>query len=70
MSVCDSVAPDPRLEPRQPPLSDGIYALPGGTLGGVLERDCAYLRLERYVSGAILVGVGAVAVVTGHRRAA
>lgn len=28
------------------------------------------LRFERYVSGAVFVGLGVVAAVTGHRRAA
>jgi threonine/homoserine/homoserine lactone efflux protein len=51
-------------------LSDGMYALLGGTFGTLLKRSRAYLRLERYVSGAVFVGLGAVAVVTGHRRTA
>jgi threonine/homoserine/homoserine lactone efflux protein len=51
-------------------LSDGMYALLGGTFGGVLKRSRAYLRIERYVSGLVFVGLGVVAAVTGHRRAA
>jgi threonine/homoserine/homoserine lactone efflux protein len=42
----------------------------GGTFGGVLKRSRAYLRIERYVSGLVFVGLGVVAAVTGHRRAA
>jgi threonine/homoserine/homoserine lactone efflux protein len=51
-------------------LSDGMYAVVGGTFGGVLKRSRAYLRIERYVSGLVFVGLGVVAAVTGHRRAA
>lgn len=51
-------------------LSDGMYALLGGTFGGVLKRSRAYLRLERYASGAVFVALGIVAAVTGHRRTA
>ncbi len=51
-------------------LSDGAYALLGGTFGGVLKRSRAYLRVERYVSGTVFVALGVVAAVTGHRRPA
>jgi threonine/homoserine/homoserine lactone efflux protein len=51
-------------------VSDGLYALLGGTFGGVLKRSWAYVRIERYVSGAVFVGLGVVAALTGHRRTA
>lgn len=51
-------------------VSDGMYALLGGTFGGILKRSRAYLRVERYVSGAVFVALGVVAAVTGHRRTA
>jgi threonine/homoserine/homoserine lactone efflux protein len=42
-------------------LSDGTYALVAGTFGEWLRRSRGYLRFQRYVSGAIFVGLGAVA---------
>jgi threonine/homoserine/homoserine lactone efflux protein len=39
-------------------LSDGTYALAGGTIGGFLRRR---RRAVRYASGGIFVGLGAVA---------
>ncbi len=39
-------------------ISDGAYALAGGTIGGFLRRR---RRAVRYASGAVFVGLGAVA---------
>ncbi|HKP18484.1 MAG TPA: LysE family translocator [Gaiellaceae bacterium] len=39
-------------------LSDGAYALAGGTIGGLIRRR---RRAVRYASGGIFVGLGAVA---------
>jgi threonine/homoserine/homoserine lactone efflux protein len=39
-------------------LSDGAYALAGGTIGGLLRRR---RRTVRYASGGIFIGLGAVA---------
>jgi threonine/homoserine/homoserine lactone efflux protein len=39
-------------------ISDGAYALLGGTIGGVLRRR---RKAVRYASGGIFVGLGAVA---------
>jgi threonine/homoserine/homoserine lactone efflux protein len=39
-------------------LSDGAYALTGGTLGGILRRR---RKAVRYASGSIFIGLGAVA---------
>jgi threonine/homoserine/homoserine lactone efflux protein len=41
--------------------SDGMYALVAGTFGDWLRRSRGYLGAQRYVSGAIFVGLGAVA---------
>src|SRR5262245_24597485 len=41
--------------------SDGMYALVAGTFGDWLRRSRGYLGVQRYVSGAIFVGLGAVA---------
>jgi threonine/homoserine/homoserine lactone efflux protein len=39
-------------------ISDGAYALAGGTLGGILRRR---RKAVRYTSGSIFIGLGAVA---------
>jgi threonine/homoserine/homoserine lactone efflux protein len=39
-------------------LSDGAYALAGGTLGGILRRR---RKAVRYASGSVFIGLGAVA---------
>jgi threonine/homoserine/homoserine lactone efflux protein len=48
--------------------TDSCYALAAGTAGNVLRRSRAYLRFERYVSGALLVGLGVTAALAGGRR--
>ena len=48
--------------------SDGLYALLSGTAGGWLRRrikDAAFKRGQRYVSGGVLVALGAVAAAAG-----
>jgi threonine/homoserine/homoserine lactone efflux protein len=42
-------------------LSDGAYALAGGTIGGLIRRR---RRAVRYASGGIFVGLGALAAKT------
>jgi threonine/homoserine/homoserine lactone efflux protein len=41
--------------------SDLVWALVAGTAGGVLRRSATFLRIQRYVSGTIFVGLGALA---------
>lgn len=41
--------------------SDGTYALVASTIGGALKRGRAYEAVERYVAGAIFVGLGVAA---------
>ena len=41
--------------------SDGTYALVASTIGGALKRSRAYEAVERYVAGAIFVGLGVAA---------
>src|SRR5215212_3825901 len=48
--------------------SDGIYALLSGTAGGWLQRrmkGASFRRGQRFVSGSILIGLGAVAAASG-----
>jgi threonine/homoserine/homoserine lactone efflux protein len=49
-------------------LSDGMYALLGGTAGEWFRRRPAAVRRERYVSGAVYIGLGVVTALTGHHR--
>jgi threonine/homoserine/homoserine lactone efflux protein len=49
--------------------SDGTYALLASTVGGALRRTRAYEAVERYVAGAIFVGLGVTAAVAGGRPA-
>jgi threonine/homoserine/homoserine lactone efflux protein len=39
-------------------LSDSLWALTAGTLGGVLKRSRAYLGVRRWVSGTVFVALG------------
>jgi len=39
--------------------------LPAGTLGERLRRSSRFPQLQRYVSGSVFVGLGAVAALTG-----
>ena len=42
-------------------LSDGTWALVAGTLGDRLRRSSRFPAVQRYVSGSVFVGLGAVA---------
>jgi threonine/homoserine/homoserine lactone efflux protein len=46
--------------------TDLVWALVAGTAGAVLRRSRTFLRVQRYVSGTILVGLGALAAATGR----
>jgi threonine/homoserine/homoserine lactone efflux protein len=46
--------------------SDLVWALVSGTAGGVLRRSRTFLRIQRYVSGTIFVGLGALAATAGR----
>jgi threonine/homoserine/homoserine lactone efflux protein len=51
--------------------SDGLYALLSGTAGGWLRRrmkDAAIKRGQRYVSGGVLIALGAVAAASGSGK--
>lgn len=49
-------------------VTDGCYALAAGTAGAWLKRSRGYLRFERYVSGALLVGLGLTAALSGNQK--
>jgi threonine/homoserine/homoserine lactone efflux protein len=48
--------------------SDLVWALVAGTAGGVLRRSRTFLRMQRYVSGTIFVGLGALAATASRTR--
>ena len=49
-------------------ISDGLYALVAGTAGAWIKRDGRLLRVERYVSGGVFVGLGVTAALAGNGR--
>ena len=49
-------------------ISDGAYALAAGTLAGWLRTRPGFHAGERYVSGAVLVGLGTTTALAGSRR--
>jgi threonine/homoserine/homoserine lactone efflux protein len=49
-------------------LSDSSWALVSGTLGDRLRRSARFPAVERYVSGTIFVGLGAVAALSSPTR--
>ena len=49
-------------------VTDGAYALAAGTAGAWLKRSRGYLRVERYVSGALFIGLGLTAAFAGNQR--
>jgi threonine/homoserine/homoserine lactone efflux protein len=48
--------------------SDLVWAVVAGTAGGVLRRSRTFLRAQRYVSGTIFVGLGALAATASRSR--
>jgi threonine/homoserine/homoserine lactone efflux protein len=46
--------------------TDLIWALVAGTAGAVLKQSRTFLRVQRYVSGTIFVGLGALAATAGR----
>jgi threonine/homoserine/homoserine lactone efflux protein len=49
-------------------VSDGTYALLAGTLGQWLRGNARFLRLQRYVSGGVLVSLGLATAFSGSNR--
>ena len=49
-------------------VSDGLYALAAGTAGGWLKGGGRLLRVERYVTGGVFVGLGLTAAFAGNGR--
>jgi threonine/homoserine/homoserine lactone efflux protein len=49
-------------------VSDGLYAVLAGTAGDWLKRGGRFLRVERYVTGGVFVGLGLTAAFAGNGR--
>jgi threonine/homoserine/homoserine lactone efflux protein len=49
-------------------VSDGTYALVAGTLSGWLRGSERVLRVQRYVSGTVFVGLGVATALSGGRK--
>jgi threonine/homoserine/homoserine lactone efflux protein len=49
-------------------VSDGLYALAAGTASDWLRGSRAFLRVERRVSGTVLVALGVTAALSGPRQ--
>jgi len=49
-------------------MSDGVWALVAGTLGERLRRSTRFPRIQRYVSGSVFVGLGAVAALSAPAK--
>jgi threonine/homoserine/homoserine lactone efflux protein len=49
-------------------ISDSCYAIAAGAVGNWMKHSRRYLRVERYVSAALLVGLGVTAAFAGHQK--
>lgn len=49
-------------------VTDGCYALSAGTMGNWLKGSRGYLKVERYVSGVLFIGLGVTAAFAGNNR--
>jgi threonine/homoserine/homoserine lactone efflux protein len=48
-------------------VSDSVYAVLSGTVGGALRRSSAFSRAQRFVTGVVLIGLGVLAALTGRK---
>ena len=49
-------------------ITDSAYALAASTAGDWLKRSPPYLRAERWVSGAVFIGLGLTAAFAGNQK--
>jgi threonine/homoserine/homoserine lactone efflux protein len=50
-------------------ITDAAWALAAGTAGHLLRRSRLFLRVQRYVSGTVFIGLGVTAAFTGSAHA-
>jgi threonine/homoserine/homoserine lactone efflux protein len=48
-------------------LSDGLYAVLSGTVGAAVRRRPGFARVQRVISGFVLIGLGILAALTGRK---
>lgn len=48
--------------------TDGLYALLAGTFGGWLKSSKHFLRVQRYVTGTVYIGLGVVTALAGSNK--
>lgn len=48
--------------------TDSLYALLAGTFGGLLKGSARYLRVQRYVTGTVYIGLGVAAALTSSNK--
>lgn len=49
-------------------VTDGCYALAAGSMGNWLKQSRRYLKVERYVSGGLFIGLGLMAAFAGNQK--
>jgi threonine/homoserine/homoserine lactone efflux protein len=49
-------------------VSDGVYALLAGSVGGWLKGNRRFLRGERYFAGSVYIGLGVTTALSGSRN--
>lgn len=49
-------------------VTDSFYALAAGTAGNWLKQTPAYFKAERWVSGAVFIGLGLTAALSGNQK--
>lgn len=49
-------------------VTDSAYAIAAGTAGSWLKRNRSYLKVERYVSGVLFIGLGMTAAFAGNQK--
>jgi threonine/homoserine/homoserine lactone efflux protein len=49
-------------------MSDGVYAVLSGTVGGAVRRSSVFARAQRLITGLVLIGLGVLAALTGRRE--
>ena len=49
-------------------VTDSLWALTAGTAGGMLRRSRTFVRTQRYVTGSVYIGLGALTAFAGSPR--
>jgi threonine/homoserine/homoserine lactone efflux protein len=49
-------------------VTDGLYAILAGTVGGWLQTSSRFARGQRYVTGSVYLGLGVATAFSGAKR--